>query len=147
LPQASEHVLRLAEEHCRKLLEMGRPRAGLASRVRDRVEARMMQMPDMDEEANALSPEGTHAAPSASGKGHFVCAVARRGANGLGRGGCLPDRVFRWSRSRRVWAIPTRRASAMPLNAAAVALLAVFDRETPETVDRRRQKGLRQIFA
>jgi hypothetical protein len=61
LPQASEHVLRLAEEHCRKLLEMGRPRAGLASRVRDRVEARMMQMPDMDEEANALSPEGTHA--------------------------------------------------------------------------------------
>ena len=54
LPQANEHVLRLAEEHCRKLLEIGRSRTGLTSRVRDRLEARMMQMPDMEEVANGL---------------------------------------------------------------------------------------------
>jgi AraC-like DNA-binding protein len=54
LPQANEHVLRLAEEHCRKLLETGRLRTGLASRVRHRLEARITQMPDMEEVANDL---------------------------------------------------------------------------------------------
>jgi AraC-like DNA-binding protein len=54
LAQANEHVLRLAEEHCRKLLEIGRSRTGLASRVRDRLEAHITPMPGMEEIANGL---------------------------------------------------------------------------------------------
>ena len=128
LPQANEHVLRLAEEHCRKLLEMGRSRTGLASRVRVRLEARMKRMPDMEEVADAL---------------HLTVRTLRRR---LGKRPprlrscatrcewpwlrrCLPDRVFRWSRSRSVWAMPTRRASSAPSSAAGVALLAAFDRK------------------
>ncbi|MBV8187340.1 MAG: AraC family transcriptional regulator [Alphaproteobacteria bacterium] len=54
LPQANEHALRLAEEYCRKLLERGRTRIGMAAKVRDRLEALIAHMPDMDEVANDL---------------------------------------------------------------------------------------------
>jgi|LNAP01.1.fsa_nt_gb AraC-like DNA-binding protein len=54
LAQANEHVLRLAEDHCRKLLEIGRSPTGLASRVRDRLEACMTPMPGMEDVANGL---------------------------------------------------------------------------------------------
>jgi hypothetical protein len=54
LPQANEHVLRLAEDYCRKLLQKGRSRTGLASRVRDRLEGRIAKLPDMEAVANDL---------------------------------------------------------------------------------------------
>jgi AraC-like DNA-binding protein len=54
LPQANEHVLQLAEDHCRKLLERGRLRTGIASRVRERLEARITEMPGMEEIASDL---------------------------------------------------------------------------------------------
>jgi AraC-like DNA-binding protein len=54
LPLANEHVLRLSEQACEKLLAAGRSRAAFAAKVRDRLERRIERMPDMDEVAKEL---------------------------------------------------------------------------------------------
>jgi AraC-like DNA-binding protein len=54
LPQANEHSLRLSEDYCRTLLDRGRSQTGLAPKVRARLEARIEQMPDMNEVASDL---------------------------------------------------------------------------------------------